>query len=90
MTKRPVSAERKRIAYFPKDNLLIEIEGVRAQANLTTYSIPADEVGPAHKKYAYRLSIGREIAYGWTKNEALQELLQVANENGWIVLHRLA
>lgn len=72
-----------------KDNLLVLIDGDLVEANLVTASIPADSVGPAHKKHHYALSNGQLIVYGWTKAEACKMLIEHANELGWIVLQPL-
>lgn len=72
-----------------KDNLLVLIDGGLVEANLVTTSIPADSVGPAHKKHHYALSNGQSIVYGWTKTDAFKMLIEIANELGWIVLQPL-
>lgn len=72
-----------------KDSLLVLMDGVLQEANLTTVSIPADCVGPAHKKYHYALSGGQCTGYGWTKAEACKELIEHSDSLGWIVLQRL-
>ena len=72
-----------------KDNLLVLIDGDLVEANLITAAIPADSVGPAHKKHHYALSNGQNIVYGWTKAEAYKMLIDLANELGWIVLQPL-
>lgn len=72
-----------------KDYLKVQIDGELLDACLMSQSIPADEVGPAHKKHSYQISNGINIAYGWTKKEALQMFIAVANENGWLIFQRL-
>lgn len=72
-----------------KDNLLVLIDGDLIGANLVTASIPADSVGPAHKKHYYALSNGQRMCYGWTKAEACKVLIDRANQLGWIVLQPL-
>ncbi|CAG2145517.1 DUF4177 domain-containing protein [Cupriavidus plantarum] len=68
-----------------KDHLVVKIDGVLADATMTITTVPADEVGPAHRKYHYALSNGRQIAYGYTRREALEMFLTVASEQGWAV-----
>ena len=73
-----------------KDHLIVVKEGrCMLDATIRITHVPADAVGPAHKKYSYELSDGTAISYGWTKTEALHKLLQVAKERGWRVLQYL-
>lgn len=72
-----------------KDHLIIQAGSRLLDATLTVTTVPADEVGPTHKKYAYELSDGRRISYGYSRREALAELLGRANVEGWKVLQPL-
>ena len=55
----------------------------------TVTTVPADDVGPTHKKYHYELPGGRVSSYGYTRKEALAELLAQAKTEGWRVLKPL-
>lgn len=70
-----------------KDHLIVLAEGgVMLDACLIASTIPADSVGPAHKKYGYQLSNGGAVASTFTKADALDCLIAVATERGWKVL----
>ena len=73
-----------------KDHLVVKIDGALVDATMTITTVPADEVGPAHRKYHYTLSNGRWIAYGYTRREALDMLLTVAGEQGGAVYQPLS
>ncbi|HDR9473289.1 hypothetical protein [Burkholderia multivorans] len=73
-----------------KDHLFVQIDGALIDATMTVTTVPADEVGPSHRKYRYDLSDGRSVAYGYSKREALDRLLEVGKERGWAVYQRLA
>lgn len=68
-----------------KDHLVVNVDGHLIDATMSIRSVPADEVGPAHRKYRYELSNGRSISYGYTRRDALEVLLAVAAERGWAV-----
>lgn len=73
-----------------KDHLKVQIDGELLDACLVSETIPADEFGRAHKKHFYKISNGPNIGcYGWTKKEALQMLIEIANENGWLIFQKL-
>lgn len=80
--KEPVAAARK-------DHLLVRTGGGMLDAMLTIATVPGDEVGPTHKKYWYELSDGRRIAFGYSRREALDLLLQCATDGGWTVFKPL-
>jgi hypothetical protein len=72
-----------------KDHLVVNVDGHLLDATMSIRTVPADEVGPAHRKYNYELSNGRSIGYGYTRREALETLLAVAAERGWKVYQPL-
>lgn len=73
-----------------KDHLIVIKNGQdMIDATICMNTIPADEVGPAHKKYYYCLSDGMRISYGFTKREALEMLLDISREQSWRVLQPL-
>ena len=72
-----------------KDHLIVQAGLRLLDATLTVTTVPADEVGPTYKKYAYALSDGRGISYGYSRREALAQLLSRANVEGWKVLQPL-
>lgn len=72
-----------------KDHLVVKIDGDLIDATMSITTVPADEMGPAHRKYKYELSNGRSIAYGYTRRDALEMLLAVAAERGWAVYQPL-
>ncbi|WP_124674387.1 hypothetical protein [Burkholderia cepacia] len=95
MTKRQTAirdsehAVKKALGSASKDHLFVQIDGALIDATMTVTTVPADEVGPSHRKYRYDLSDGRSVAYGYSKREALDRLLEVGNECGWAVYQRL-
>jgi len=66
------------------DHLVVRIEGEMLDAVLHISTVPADEVGPTHKKYWYELS-DRQTPHGYSRREALDHLLQITKERGWKV-----
>lgn len=72
-----------------RDYLKVLVDGLLLDATLTTISIPACEFGAAHKKHYYELD-GRQISYGLTKREALEQLIIVSRERGWEVYQKLS
>lgn len=68
--------------------MILSREGI-FDATLTVTTVPADDVGPAHKKYHYELPGGCVSSYGYTRKEALAELLTHAKREGWRVLQPL-
>lgn len=72
-----------------KDHLLIKAGGLLLDATLEITTVPRDEVGPAHQKYTYSLSNGHRASYGYSRSEALSELIKCADEAGWVVLQPL-
>ncbi|WP_157379854.1 hypothetical protein [Burkholderia ubonensis] len=83
-------AARKTLGRASKDHLFVQVDGTLLDATMTITTVPADEVGPSHRKYRYDLSDGRSIAYGYSKREALDRLREVAKERGWAIYQRLA
>ncbi|MCB5324977.1 hypothetical protein LH412_23610 [Yersinia intermedia] len=71
------------------DHLIIQTSAGLFDVTLTVTTVPADDVGPAHKKYHYELPGGRVSSYGYTRKEALAELLTHAKNEGWKVLQPL-
>lgn len=71
------------------DHLMILSRDGLFDSTLTVTTVPADDVGPAHKKYHYELPGGRVSSYGYTRKEALAELLAQAKTEGWRVLQPL-
>lgn len=83
-------AARKVLGRTSKDHLFVQVDGALLDATMTITTVPADEVGPSHRKYRYDLSDGRSIAYGYSKREALDRFREVAEERGWAIYQRLA
>ncbi|RTL27593.1 MAG: hypothetical protein EKK47_18170 [Burkholderiales bacterium] len=71
------------------DHLMILTSAGLFDSTLTATTVPADDVGPTHKKYHYELPGGRVSSYGYTRKEALAELLARAKTEGWRVLQPL-
>ena len=46
------------------DHLIIQTSAGLFDVTLTVTTVPADDVGPAHKKYHYELPGGRVSSYG--------------------------
>lgn len=72
-----------------KNHLYVVLQDEWVDATLHSHTVPADSMGPAHQKHAYHLSNGMQLAFGWTKREALDVLLTAAGERGWRVLQPL-
>lgn len=71
-----------------RDHLKVLREGRLLDATLTARTVPACEVGPAHKKYFYEID-GRSLSFEYTKRKALDRLITEANEGGWKVFQPL-
>ncbi len=71
------------------DHLMVLTSAGLFDSTLTVTTVPADDVGPTHKKYHYELPGGRVSSYGYTRKEALAELLAQAKTEGWRVLKPL-
>ncbi|UEP39762.1 hypothetical protein LL998_34040 (plasmid) [Burkholderia ambifaria] len=82
-------AVKKMVGRASKDHLFVQVDGALIDATMTVTTVPADAVGPSHRKYRYDLSGGRSVAYGYSKREALDRLLEVGKERGWAVYQRL-
>lgn len=71
------------------DHLIIQTSAGLFDVTLTVTTVPEDGAGPTHKKYHYALPGGRVSSYGYTRKEALAELLKHAENEGWKVLQPL-
>lgn len=71
-----------------KDHLYVLIDGRLENATLIAKTVAADAMGPAHKKYFYEVG-HRQMAYGYTRPEALTKFLTLASERDWKVLQPL-
>lgn len=71
-----------------KDCLKVLIDGELIDATLTTITVPACSMGPAFKRHYYEVN-QTQMGYGDTKRDALEMLLGISREKGWLVYQEL-